>query len=515
MNRKDMILVMRKTRAAAFLLSLLLLVPGQAVLAEPAALAEDLTKKCTFQVSASSAKAGNLSDGNFNTVWKGGNGSTIDISSSAPIGGLYILWNSIPSRWSVETAGETPQTLYTGQGKTFLHEYAPLTDAAPLAVRLRLEAAAIADIYVLGVGETPDWVQQWQPMFEKADMLVMSTHADDEHLWFGGTMPVYAGEYRKKVQVSYLTNHGPQRTHELLNGLWTVGIRAYPMISSFPDYYAGNIQVARQKYDENKILEYQMMLLRRFKPDVIISQDINGEYGHGVHCLNVHTLRQALEMSADASQFPEVAKKYGTWQVKKCYMHLYWKNRLVMDWSQPLQNFGGKIALDVAKDGFACHVSQQKPRWKVRDFGEYDCRQFGLYYSTVGLDVKKNDFFENINPCIPWAALPAPADGTDPKGNTKTLETTATTTPPPTTTTTLPPETTTTAAPPTTTTTTVADPVTGVDDVLGTKGEPEGRSPFFPLFFILPGVAVVLLAGGGAAWFLLRRKRGVQTHIFH
>ncbi len=507
---------MLKTRAAALLLSVALLLPGGAVLAEPAVSAENLTKKCTFQVSEGANKAGNLSDGNFNTVWKGGNGSTIDIASPAPIGGLYILWNVLPSRWSVETVGETPLTLYTGQGKAFLHEYVPLADTAPQTVRLKLEAATVADIYVLGVGEVPGWVQQWQPMLDKADMLVMSTHADDELLWFGGTMPVYAGEYHKKVQVSYLTNHGPQRTHELLNGLWTVGVRAYPMISSFPDYYAGNIQVARQKYDENKILEYQVMLLRRFKPDVIISQDINGEYGHGVHCLNVHTLRQALEVSADASHFPEVARKYGTWQVKKCYMHLYWKNRLVMDWSQSLQSFGGKTALDVAKEGFACHVSQQKPRWKVRDFGEYDCRQYGLYYTTVGLDVKKNDFFENINPCIPWAALPAPADGTDPKATTQPPTTTTTTTaPPPTTTTTLPPETTTTTAPPTTTTTAAGGPITSAGDVLGTKEEPKGRSAFFPLFFILPGAAVVLLAGGGAAWFLIRRKRGGQPPIFH
>ena len=40
-----------------------------------------------------------------------------------------------------------------------------------------------------------------------------------------------------KVQVVYMTNHNDtqSRPHELLNGLWVVGIRHYPVISDFPD----------------------------------------------------------------------------------------------------------------------------------------------------------------------------------------------------------------------------------------------------------------------------------------
>ena len=30
------------------------------------------------------------------------------------------------------------------------------------------------------------------------------------------------------------------------------------------------------------------------------------------------------------------------------------------------------------------------------DGNRYDNRKFGLYFTTVGPDVKKNDFFENI-----------------------------------------------------------------------------------------------------------------------
>ena len=66
-----------------------------------------------------------------------------------------------------------------------------------------------------------------------------------------------------------------------------------------------------------------------------------------------------------------------------------------MDWNQPLARFGGKTALEMAKLGFAEHRSQQT-YFKVEDFGPYDCRQFGLYRSTVGPDLQGGDFFENL-----------------------------------------------------------------------------------------------------------------------
>ena len=50
----------------------------------------------------------------------------------------------------------------------------------------------------------------------------------------------------------------------------------------------------------------------------------------------------------------------------------------------------------MAEAAFQCHVSQLDTEYKVEDFGPYDNAKFGLAYTTVGEDVKKNDFFENI-----------------------------------------------------------------------------------------------------------------------
>lgn len=333
-----------------------------------------------------------LSDQNRSTKldWSGG---TLTVESTEPITGLYLIWDRPPESWT-GTAGS--QTLSGGE-YGFLHEYLPLESPVTRAELTLPEGSRCCDVYAFGAGGLPDWVQQWQPPLADADLLVLPTHADDEHLFFGGTMPYYAGELGKKVQVVYFTNHWaePYRPHELLDGLWTVGIRNYPVMSSFVDQYADSLDYARTLYDEEEAVAWQVQQLRRFKPEVVVGHDVNGEYGHGVHMYNADTLMQALELSVDPSYDPESAQEWGVWDVPKTYLHLWPENPIVMDWSQPLSAFGGKTAVEMARLGFAEHVSQQT-FFKVEDYGPYDCRKFGLYRSLVGLDAQGGDFFENL-----------------------------------------------------------------------------------------------------------------------
>ena len=106
---------------------------------------------------------------------------------------------------------------------------------------------------------------------------------------------------------------------------------------------------------------------------------------------------RAVSLAAKASYTTKKAGDDGAWQIKKLYLHLYPENTLKMDWRVPLERFNGMTAFDVAEKAFLCHVSQQKGKYFVQDFGPYDNSLFGLYFSSVGADVYKNDFFENID----------------------------------------------------------------------------------------------------------------------
>ncbi len=354
-----------------------------------------------------------LTDANRGTGLPFVEGDEIYIKSATPFSHMYFVWDTPPGAYEISLSGDV---VLDGGKNGFLHEYyaveSPTTQAT---LRLHTGEYKMCDIYLFSEGDVPDWVQIWQPPLEKADLLALPTHADDEHLFFGGTLPYYAGEKGLAVQVVYMTNHfgEPYRPHELLNGLWTVGVRAYPVMGPFPDLYASlaSLSSAEECFGRENVLAFQVEMLRRFQPQVVVAHDLNGEYGHGAHILNAETLLEALPLAADETAYPESAATYGTWDVPKTYLHLYGENQLTMDWNQPLSAFGGRTALDMAKEGFNCHTSQLE-YFSVEDYGDYDCRLFGLARSTVGEDVAKNDFFENID----LAALHAPeaADETSP-----------------------------------------------------------------------------------------------------
>lgn len=353
--------------------------------------AEELTDTLVLSHNRLTALS-KITDASYTSKIQMQTGDELTLSSDTPIGALYLIFDRPPAPYTVQN-GET--TIHCGENG-FLHEtiYIPNPQTE---LTIHLSESVLCDVYAFSKGTLPDFVQDWNKPYDDCDLLLLPTHADDEHIFFGGIMPYYAGQQGKKVQVAYLTNHWgePYRPHELLNGLWTVGVRAYPVISEFNDLYSMSLDHAKTLYDTEQMLAYQVELLRRFKPEVVIGHDVNGEYGHGVHQLNTYLLMQAVEQSADPNAFADSAQKYGTFDVPKTYLHLYEKNAFVMDVDEPLSAFGGKTAYEMAVEGFAQHRSQQK--WfSVEKSGKYDCRKFGLYRTTVGLDTGIGDLFEHI-----------------------------------------------------------------------------------------------------------------------
>lgn len=356
--------------------------------------AEDITKKVYIDIDGHYSDK--LSDRDYYTKLSLNKGASINITAAEQIYSLYIVWDRIPGEWTLKTNDE----IVTGGKNGYIHEYIELSNSSKrVSIELTNNSATICDVYVFTYGNLPEWVQTWDMPYEDADMLLLSTHADDEHLYFGGMMPYYGGELGYKVQVAYLVNHWnePYRPHELLNGLWTVGMTAYPVISEFDDLYSSSLEHAKTIYPLDEVLDYQVELLRRFKPEVVIGHDLKGEYGHGGHMLNAYALTLAVEYAADATKYVSSYEKYGLWDTPKLYLHLYEENIILMNWDIPLEKFNGLTAFEMAVKGYDCHKSQHIWSFAVRQGeSQYDCRWFGLYRSLVGPDIQKNDVFENI-----------------------------------------------------------------------------------------------------------------------
>lgn len=318
-------------------------------------------------------------DGNYGTVTWLSSGTDYTFTSHEPFSYLYLIWDSAPGVYELKN-GE--QTLAGGEN-AYLHELIKL-DAQTNEVSLRLqnESVALCDVYAYSQGILPDFVQDWQSITDNADILVFPTHADDEMLFFGGIIPTFAGELGQKVQVIFLTNHKirePVRNHELLNALWHAGDPYYPVVSEFPDRFTMSLEEALELYDNDEVVAFQVEMIRRFKPHAIYGHDEAGEYGHGVHQLNTYCLEQAVVNAADSSMNPDSYARYGTWDTPELWIHMYPYNQVVMDWHVPLSHFGGKTALEVAREAYRFHESQLIYDFEVLEYGEGDCRLFGLW----------------------------------------------------------------------------------------------------------------------------------------
>ena len=406
---------MRKWNRLLMLLCLLLLLPVMAVQAEEVE-AENISGQ-ELVVAANRINKDRLFDGDKLNQQQIVSQSWVTMEHEKGIGSVYLMFNLEYGTYTI-TNEDTGETVDCG-ANNYLHDFVDLTalfGTAPkkITVAFPQERGEINEMYAFTQGQVPDWVQIWQqPVDKETDLVLFSTHCDDEQLFFAGILPYYAGELDYQVQVVYLTisrNHSTRRAHEMLDGLWAVGVRSYPVYSPYGDYKAPTMDKAYSVYkvmgvEEEQLLEYVVENIRRFKPKVAIGHDIiNGEYGHGAHILYADLLTKALEITNDPAQFPESAEKYGLWDIPKTYLHLYPENPIIVDWDIPLSKFGGMTAYEVTKNiGFPCHVSQVNGfLWYMagadtaKEVQKYSPCEYGLYRSTVGPDVEKNNFFENM-----------------------------------------------------------------------------------------------------------------------
>jgi LmbE family N-acetylglucosaminyl deacetylase len=329
----------------------------------------------------------------------------LTIQCSTPIKYLYLLFDRPTTLYTITT----PTSTLSAGAFGFLHELIPL-DSPSLTVTLNLNPGRVASIFVYSEGTLPSSVQQWKTPATDADLLVFAAHSDDEALYFGPAI-VKSVDAKKIVQVAYLTQHfsDRRRPHETLDSLWELGVTHYPIFGPFPDQQTSSLSHAYTIFPKEKVLAYEILQIRRFKPEVILSHDFAGEYGHGAHMVLSDVLKEAILKSGDINSFTDSAVIYGTFTPLKVYIHLYDQHQLLLDVYTPIASFDDRSPLEVARAAYEFHVTQHIWPLKVIDYTVGDVRKFGLYSTLVGLDTG-NDLFEHIpiKPTIPDKPKPDP-----------------------------------------------------------------------------------------------------------
>lgn len=378
---------------------------SEAAKAKDSTKAKDVTKNVTVKAKPK-CNLNSILDRNNVTRSSLKKGTVLTCTSKKEIGGLYIETET-PAGSITITAGD--RTIETEED-SYLHFYTGGINAKKFTVTFH-KAVSVTNIYFLTKGILPDWVQFWEPTPEQCDLMIMATHYDDDTLYFGGIAP-WAMDQGASVIVTFYCDHRqePYRKHEMLDGIWASGIRTYPVFGSYADsglvdYPTAVSQLTEAGISWENMLERQVEIFRKYKPQIVLTHSFTGEYGHSQHILCEQISTEAAMMAGNEFVFPELTEKYGAHSISKVYIHNYYgpSGHIVLDLDRPLESFQGRSAYEITVDAFRKHKSQVSGfiGWltgpgSAAGITSYSPCEWGLYYSTVGNDTHTDTVFDNI-----------------------------------------------------------------------------------------------------------------------
>lgn len=274
----------------------------------------------------------------------------------------------------------------------------------------------------------PTLALDWQLPPDKITVLVVIAHPDDEGIFFGGALPYYSSILQVPTMLVAMTSGGSDqngvylRENELRNAAWTYGLRYEPIFGRFRDIpshdtnvypyplnpYTNTIDLTWDLWADGvaqrngsdveagklRAANFIAEQIRRYKPEIVITHDLNGEYGHDNHKAASRAATNAFFIAGDPTATGTNLAGLPPWQAKKLYLHLYPTNRIFHRyWEIPVDFLNNRSARQIADAGLAYHVSQggaTRVATSVYRSGElydaYPSEWWGLYASTVGPD---------------------------------------------------------------------------------------------------------------------------------
>src|SRR5687767_6129675 len=113
------------------------------------------------------------------------------------------------------------------------------------------------------------------------------------------------------------------RTQELLSARRIDGGEQF-FTRAFDFGYSKTPEETFTKWDKQNILADVVWVIRKFRPDVIITRfPTSGEGGHGHHTASAILANEAFTAAADPSRFPEQLKQVQPWQAKRIFWNTF------------------------------------------------------------------------------------------------------------------------------------------------------------------------------------------------
>jgi len=231
------------------------------------------------------------------------------------------------------------------------------------------------------------------------DLMLVVTHPGDEYLYLGGVLPYYATELGYSVVVVYMTSADETQREEATAALRKMGVYEAPVFGTFPDKYSERLDIMEECWNPEDVLLFLVQTIRQYQPAVIVSHDLDGEYGHAAHMLTAKQTLLAAKKAAASRFDTESAEKYGVWQALRVFLHLCGDRDFTIDRNAALSSFSGKTALEAETALYRSFSEKYRYNLNVGD-PTYSVAEYGLAYCAPGLETlqQSNDFFYGLSP---------------------------------------------------------------------------------------------------------------------
>ena len=257
-----------------------------------------------------------------------------------------------------------------------------------------------------------DILQQMKKLEVFGSVLYVAAHPDDENT----RLLAYLANERK-FRTGYLSltrgdggqnligdeqgiDLGLIRTQELLSARRIDGAEQF-FTRAFDFGYSKNPEEAMRIWGHDKILSDVVWVIRKFKPDVIITRfPTTGEGGHGHHTASGILAGEAYEAAGDPTKFPEQLKYVSVWQAKRLLWNTF--------------NFGGNNTTRDDQFKIDCGVynpilgksygeiaAESRSRHKSQGFGVPAQRGRSFeYFTTINGEKPVNDLMDGIDSSV-------------------------------------------------------------------------------------------------------------------
>lgn len=203
-------------------------------------------------------------------------------------------------------------------------------------------------------------------------VLYIAAHPDDENTRALAYFSL--GEHAQTAYLSLTRGDGGQNLignelNEVLGILRTQELLAARSYDKAEQYFSKSVdfgysksaEESFDKWGKEDLLSDVVLMIRKFKPDIILTRfPADERAGHGHHIASALLALEAFDLAADPDYLPSQVEVYGTWKTKS----LYWNSST---WSNP----------NLEKEAI------NNPDYLIKDIGGYN-ELLGMSYNEVG-----------------------------------------------------------------------------------------------------------------------------------